>query len=194
VRLLLVAPPGAGKGTQAARLSTHYGIAHLSSGELLRKEVAADTRIGRIAADYLQRGDLVPDELVIEILAGPVLQAASDGGYVLDGFPRTLPQAEEAYHIAQRVEGIELQAVVHLEVRRQELRRRLSARALRDGRGDDTDAVISHRLEIFDADTEPLLGFYGDRGLMVDVNGEQTIDSVFADIVVAIDSLRAGLR
>jgi adenylate kinase len=194
VRLLLVAPPGAGKGTQAARLSSHYAIAHLSSGELLRKEVAADTEIGQIAIEYLRRGDLVPDELVIEILAGPVLQAVGNGGYVLDGFPRTLRQAEEAYRVAQQVEGIDLQAVVHLEVRREELRRRLLARSRQDGRVDDTDDVISHRLEIFDAETEPLLGFYNDRGLIVDIDGEQLIDAVFADIVGAVDSLRSGQR
>jgi adenylate kinase len=194
VRLLLVAPPGAGKGTQAARLSSHYAIAHLSSGELLRKEVAADSKIGRIAVAYLRRGDLVPDELVIEILAGPVLRAVADGGYVLDGFPRTLGQAEEAYRVAQQVEGIDLQAVVHLEVRRQELRRRLLARAQREGRVDDTDTVISHRLGIFDTETEPLLGFYRTRGLMVDVNGEQPIDRVFADIVGAVDSLGTAQR
>jgi adenylate kinase len=191
VRLLLVAPPGAGKGTQAARLSTHYGIAHLSSGELLRNEVAADSKIGRIAVDYLRRGDLVPDELVIDILAGPVLQAVANGGYVLDGFPRTLRQAEEAYRVAQQIEGIDLQAVVHLEVRREELRRRLLARAAEEGRGDDTELVITHRLEIFDSETEPLLGFYRDRGLMVDINGEQTVDAVFAGIVSAVDGLHA---
>jgi adenylate kinase len=194
MRLLLVAPPGAGKGTQAARLSAHYAIAHLSSGELLRKEVAADTEIGRIAVDYLRRGDLVPDELVIEILAGPVLQAVGNGGYVLDGFPRTLRQAEEAYRAAQQIEGIDLQAVVHLEVRRDELRRRLLVRAQQDGRSDDTDAVISHRLEIFDSETEPLLGFYRGRGLIVDINGEQPIEAVFADIVGAVDRLRADRR
>jgi adenylate kinase len=128
--------------------------------------------------------------LVIEILAGPVLQAVGNGGYVLDGFPRTLPQAEEAYRVAQQVEGIDLQAVVHLEVHREELRRRLLARAEQDGRVDDTYDVISHRLDVFDAETEPLLEFYRTRGLMVDINGEQSVDQVFVDIVGAIDSLR----
>jgi adenylate kinase len=191
---LLVASPGAGKGTQAARLSAHYAIAHLSSGELLRREVAGDTRIGRAALDYLRRGDLVPDELVFEILAEPVLQAVRNGGYVLDGFPRTLRQAEEAYLVAQQVEGIELQAVVHLQVSGQELRRRLLARARQEERSDDTDAVIEHRLEVFDAETEPLLGYYGRRGLVVEINGEQPVDHVFADIVADVDSLNAGRR
>jgi adenylate kinase len=184
MRLLMVAPPGAGKGTQATRLATHYQIAHLSSGDLFRKEVAAGTEIGRIAADYLSLGDLVPDELVIEMLTEPVLEAVRNGGYVLDGFPRTLRQAEEAYRAAEQVEGIELQAVVHLEVSAGELHRRLVARAELQGRSDDTEVTIAHRLEVFDAE----------RGLVVSVNGEQAVDQVFNDIVTAVDSLRAGRR
>ncbi len=192
VRLLLVAPPGAGKGTQAAKLASHYAIAHLSSGELLRREVSGGTKTGRIVVDYLRKGDLVPDEVVIEILAVPVLEAVGNGGYVLDGFPRTLRQAQEAYRVAQLVEGIELQAVIHLDVSHEELRRRLLARAQTDGRRDDTEEVIAHRLAVFDTETEPLLGFYGERGLVVDVKGEQPVDHVFADIVTAVDNLRAG--
>jgi adenylate kinase len=189
VRLLLVASPGAGKGTQAVRLAAHYSIVHLSSGDLLRKEVAAGTRIGQIAADYLRRGDLVPDELVIEMLVTPILEAVSAGGYVLDGFPRTLRQAEEAYQVATQIDGIELQAVIHLEVSPEELNRRLLARAENDDRNDDTEATIAHRLEVFDAETKPLLGFYAERGLLIKVNGEQTVDRVFADIVTAVDRL-----
>jgi adenylate kinase len=191
MRLLLVAPPGAGKGTQAARLSLHYGITHLSSGALLREEVAAGTTIGQVAADYLRRGDLVPDEVVMDVLAGPVLDAARTGGYVLDGFPRTVQQAEEAYQVARQVDGIELQAVVHLDVSPGELRRRLLARARREGRIDDTEATIVHRLEVFAAETEPLLGFYADRGLLVDIDGEQPVELVFSDITIAVDALGA---
>src|SRR5580700_4125445 len=134
MRLLLVAYPGAGKGTQAAQLSAHYNIAHLSSGALLRTEVANGTKIGRIAAEYLERGDLVPDDVVIEMLVAPVLEAVRTGGYVLDGFPRTVRQAQEAYRVAQEVEGIELQAVIHLVVSQDELRNRLLARAQLEGR------------------------------------------------------------
>jgi adenylate kinase len=187
VRLLLVAYPGAGKGTQAKKLAGHYGIAHLSSGALLRAEVSRGTRIGRIAADYLERGDLVPDELVLEMLAAPVLEAAANGGYVLDGFPRTLRQAEEAYSVAQQVEGIELQAVIHLSVSHDELRRRLLARAQREGRTDDTESAIAHRFKVFDVETQPLLDFYSKRGLLLEINGEQPVQDVFADITAAID-------
>jgi adenylate kinase len=194
MRLLLVAYPGAGKGTQAAKLAAHYGIAHLSSGALLRAEVAKGTKIGRIAADYLQRGDLVPDELVLEMLAVPVLEAAGKGGYVLDGFPRTLRQAEEAYSIAQQVEGIELEAVVHLRVSDEELRKRLRLRANRQGRSDDSDDVLAHRFKVFDAETAPLLGFYAERGLLLEINGEQPPEMVFANITAALDDSGADRR
>jgi adenylate kinase len=191
MRLLLVAPPGAGKGTQAARLSAHYHIAHLASGDLLRKEVEAGTKIGKTAAEYLRRGDLVPDDVVLEMLFPTVLEAAGRGGFVLDGFPRTLRQAEEAYEIARRMDGIELQAVVHLDVGREELRRRLLARAEQEDRADDAEAVIDHRLDVYDAETRPLLGFYAGRGLVVDVDGEQPVDTVFASIVESVDRLQA---
>lgn len=193
MRLLMVAPPGAGKGTQATRLAEHYGIAHLSSGDLFRSEVEAGTAIGRQAAAYLDRGDLVPDALVLEMLARPVLEAAGRGGYVLDGFPRTLAQAHQAYEVAQQVSGIELQAVVHLEVGREELMRRLLARAREGGRLDDTEPVIRHRLDVYHSETAPMLEFYAARGLVLDIDGEQPVAEVFDDIVGAVDALRAGL-
>ena len=194
MRLLMVAAPGAGKGTQAARLAAFYDVAHLSSGDLFRKEVAAGTPIGRIAAAYLKRGDLVPDELVMQMLAGPVLRAARAGGYVLDGFPRTLRQAEEAYEWAKQVEGVELQAVVHLVVSRDELRERLLARAQAEGRPDDTLETIEHRLDVYESETEPLIAYYAGRGLVVDIDGEQPVQKVFDDIVTSIESERAGRR
>ena len=194
MRLLMVAPPGAGKGTQATRLAAYYGIAHLSSGDLFRKEVAAGSDIGIEAAGYLARGDLVPDRLVIEMLGPHVIEATLQGGYVLDGFPRTLPQAEEAYRVAQEVSEIELQAVVHLEVSRAELLRRLLARATADGRLDDTETVIRHRLDVYDKETAPMLEFYAGRGLVVDIDGEQPVEDVFSAIIGSVDAVRAGLR
>ena len=190
MRLLLVAYPGAGKGTQATKLAAHYGIVHLSSGALLRAEVTHGTRIGRVAADYLKRGDLVPDELVFEMLSQPVLEAASHGGYVLDGFPRTLRQAEVAYSVAQEIEDVELQAVVYLRVGHDELRKRLQARVDREGRMDDDEVgIVAHRFEVFETETKPLLGFYAQRGILVDINGEQSVEDVFSDIKAAVDSL-----
>jgi adenylate kinase len=189
MRLLLVAYPGAGKGTQAEKLAAHYEIAHLSSGALLRQEVADGTKIGRFAAEYLERGDLVPDELMFEMLSAKVLDAARSGGYVLDGFPRTVRQAEEAYALAQGVEGITLQAVLYLRVSIDELHNRLQARAVSEGRSDDTEAAIAHRFEVFEAQTQPLLVFYSERGLLLEINGEQAVEDVFAEMKMAIDSL-----
>jgi adenylate kinase len=189
MRLLMVAYPGAGKGTQAARLARHYGIAQLSSGELLRSEVARSTPIGMAAADYLRRGDLVPDELVFEMLSAPVLEAAANGGYVLDGFPRTLRQAEVAYSVAQEIRGVELQAVVYLRVGHDELLKRLRARAAREGRTDDDEATITHRFEVFKTQTEPLLEFYARRGILLTIDGERPVEDVFSDITSAVDSL-----
>jgi adenylate kinase len=194
MRLLLVAPPGAGKGTQAERLAEHYGITHLSSGDLLRTEVAAGTEIGDAASAYLQRGDLVPDQLIYEILALPLIEATRRGGYVLDGFPRNLRQAEAAYQFAKEVEGIELQAVIHLDVPSVELMRRLLARAERNGRSDDAKEIVEHRLEVYVVETEPLLAFYRDRGLLLEVKGEQDEERVFSDIVSSIEGLRVARR
>jgi adenylate kinase len=192
--LLLVAPPGAGKGTQARLLASHFGIAHLASGDLLRQEVAAGTEIGRAAAAFLARGDLVPDSLVIEMLRQPIIEAAARGGYVLDGFPRSIGQAEQAYQVALEVSGIELQAVVHLLVDPDELRRRLLARAENEGRVDDNEATIAHRLDVYDTETAPILAFYANRGLVVDVDGNQPVEAVFSDIVKTVEAVRAGLR
>jgi adenylate kinase len=155
----------------------------------LREEVARHTRIGQAVADHLERGDLVPDELIFEMLWDRVLNAARAGGYILDGFPRTLAQAEKAYALAQGVEGITLQAVVYLRVNKEELDKRLRARADREGRSDDTDAAIAHRFEVFEMQTQPLLAFYDKRGILIEVNGEQPVEDVFADMIAAIESL-----
>jgi adenylate kinase len=188
MRLLLVAYPGAGKGTQATKLSAHYGVARLSSGELLRAEVARGSRIGKVAADYLRSGDLVPDELVLKVLSLPLLEAAKSGGFILDGFPRTVTQAESAYSLA-RESDVELQAVIYLRVGHEELLRRLRARADAEGRMDDGEKTIANRFEVFEAQTEPLLGFYDRRGILLDIDGEQRVEDVFADITTAVNSL-----
>ncbi len=185
---LLVAPPGAGKGTQGRRLAEHYGVAFLSSGELLRANVAAGTPVGRLAASYLDRGDLVPDDVVFELMGPEVLAAARAGGCVLDGFPRSLQQARRAEALFSEVPGQRLVAVVELVVGAGELRRRLSQRETTEGRSDDVPATIQHRLEVYDAETEPLLAYYDARGLLARVAGEGDVDEVFSAIVAAIDA------
>jgi adenylate kinase len=194
MRVLLVAAPGAGKGTQAEKLADRYEVAHLSSGVLLRQEVEAGTDIGKQASDYLRHGDLVPDELIFSMLTEPIIEASRNGGYVLDGFPRNLRQAEAAYELTKHVGGIELEAVIHLNVALQELRRRLRARAEHEGRSDDSEEVVTHRFDVYAVETEPLLAFYRRRDLVLDIDGEQDEDRVFADIVGSYERHRTAGR
>ncbi len=184
-----MAPPGAGKGTQAEKLAVHYGITHISSGDVLRQQIAEHSEIGRKVADSVRRGDLVPDDLILDLLAAPLVEAAKRGGYVLDGFPRNLRQAEAAYRAAREVKTIELQAVVHLDVPREELERRLRIRDKQEGRIDDAEDVVAHRLEVFVAETEPMLSFYRHRGIVLTVDGDQGVEAVFAQIVEGLHRL-----
>ena len=187
MRLLLIGAPGAGKGTQAERLSEHFGIAHISSGDLLRQHVKDQTTIGQTIKTYVDAGDLVPDAVVMDMLRKPVVAAAEAGGYVLDGFPRTVDQAKAAFETAREL-GVEVQAAVHLDVPDEELIRRLLAR----GRGsDDTEDVIAHRLEVFREMTIPLLDYYAGREWMFTVDGAQTPDKVHEDIVGRLQKLAA---
>ena len=142
MRLLLLGGPGGGKGTQAARLVQRLGIEHVAAGDALRAEVQRGTEIGRRAASYLDRGELVPDEVVVDLITPVAVEAAGHGGYVLDGFPRSLAQAHVADDAWERL-GIGLEAVVYLEVPERELRRRLLARAETEDRSDDTPDVIA---------------------------------------------------
>lgn len=189
MRLLMVAPPGAGKGTQARRLAERYGIEHIATGELLRHEVDAGTELGQSVSAYLERGDLVPDSVVLDMVADRVMRAGLGKGYVLDGYPRNRAQAEAARAAVSELGDVALQAVLHLDVSRDELRRRMVERARGEGRSDDTSATINHRLEVFDGQTEPLLGYYAERRILHTVDGEQTPDQVNTDIVALLEGL-----
>jgi adenylate kinase len=186
VRVLLIGAPGAGKGTQAARIARHFGLTHISSGDLLRRHVKEETKIGRQVAEYIDRGDLVPDAIIMDMLYKPVVAASASGGYVLDGFPRTVEQAEAAYAVAGEL-GVQVQLAVHIEVSEDELLRRLMAR----GRGeDDSESVIRHRLKVYDEKTLPLLAYYRERERLVAVNGGRPVDEVTWSIVVQLQRAR----
>jgi len=181
VRLLLLAPPGAGKGTQGERLAARYGVRHIAAGDLLRAEAQAGGRLGREIAAHQARGDLVPDQVVLDVLTPAVVDAAARGGYILDGFPRTLAQATAAAQIAARL-GVTLQAAVYMHAPDTVLTRRLLDRAGEGGRSDDRADVIRHRLEVFAETTGLLVPYYSERGILVAVNADQPPDSVTADI------------
>ncbi|HEX6755747.1 MAG TPA: adenylate kinase [Mycobacteriales bacterium] len=186
MRMLLIGAPGAGKGTQAVTIAERFGVAHISSGDLLRKHVNEGTSIGRAAKAYLARGDLVPDGVVMDMLYKPVVAATRAGGYVLDGFPRTVDQAKAAYATASSL-GVAVEFAVFLDVPRAELVRRLLAR----GRGqDDTPDVIEHRLEVYDAKTLPMLDYYSEREELITVNGARPQAEVAWSISVQLQQAR----
>jgi adenylate kinase len=187
MRLLMLAPPGAGKGTQATRLAHQFDIEHIASGDLLRQEVNKGSELGRQVKEYLDRGDLVPDELVLNLVLERVKEAARrHGGFILDGFPRNVEQADAAYQVAKQ-EGITLEGVINLQVPREELLRRLLERAGEEGRRDDREAVIRHRLDVYDRATEPLIDYYRQRGILIPVNGNQPVEQVTDEILARLN-------
>jgi adenylate kinase len=188
VRLLLLAPPGAGKGTQGERLASLYGVRHIAAGDLLRAQAQAGGQLGAEIAAYQARGDLVPDQIVLDVLIPAVVDAAAHGGYILDGFPRNLPQARAAADLAARL-GVTLQAAVYLYAPDDVLTRRLLERASQGGRTDDTAGVIRHRLELYAQTTGPLVPYYSERGILVSVNADQPPDAVTADIQAKLSGL-----
>jgi adenylate kinase len=188
VRLLLLAPPGAGKGTQGQRLAATYRVRHIAAGDLLRAEARAGGLLGREIAAHQARGDLVPDQIVLDVLTPAVVEAAAHGGYILDGFPRTLPQATAAAELGARL-GVTLHAVVYLHAPGKVLTRRLLDRASQDGRADDKADVIRHRLEVFAETTGPLVPYYTERGILIAVDADQPPESVAADIQAGLATL-----
>jgi adenylate kinase len=188
VRLLLLAPPGAGKGTQGARLAAWSGVQHIAAGDLLRAAARAGNGLGAEIAGYQARGDLVPDQIVLDALIPAVTAAAARGGFILDGFPRTLAQATAAAELAARL-GVTLHAAIYLHAPEAVLTQRLLDRASQGDRTDDKAEVIRHRLQVFAETTGALVPYYSERGILVTVNADQPPDSVAADIQAGLSGL-----
>jgi adenylate kinase len=186
MRLVLVGPPGAGKGTQAEALAEHFGLPHISSGELLRRHVASGTALGREVTGYLDRGELAPDDLVMAVVDDAL--AAAGSGYILDGFPRTRAQAEKA---EARRGGDLGDVVVFLDLPDDVARQRMAQRPA--GRSDDRDGdVIERRLRTFHAETDPVVDHYRDRGKLVTVDAAQPPEAVTAAILSALAGRHPG--
>jgi adenylate kinase len=187
MRLILLGPPGAGKGTQATRLASRFGIAHLSTGDMLRAAIAAETPVGLKAKDIIAHGALVPDDVVVGIIADRIEQPDCASGFVLDGFPRTLPQAE-ALDALLKQKKLKLDAVVQLRVNEAALLQRVERRiAEMTARGepvrpDDNVGALATRLEVYRGQTEPLIHYYADLGMLATVDGMMSIDEVTAEI------------
>lgn len=184
MRIVFIGPPGAGKGTQCRRLAEHFGIPHLSTGEMLR-ETPRDSPLGKIVASYIDGGRLAPDELVLPIITKRLAEPDCQSGCLLDGFPRTVNQAEQldAYLLDQ---WVAIDIVLNLDVDSDELLRRLLNRAEIENRADDTEQTISARLDVFRTQTAPVLDHYMSRGVVAEIDGMQSPDDVFGDILTAI--------
>ena len=185
MRVLLIGPPGAGKGTQASRIADHFDLARIATGDLLREQVIDGTELGKVAKAYMDRGDLVPDDLVIEMTRDRMVEANEEGGYVLDGYPRTLAQAEAAYRWAL-ARGIPFDLTLYFEIEEQELLARLAGRAREEHRSDDTEETVRHRLEVFAHQTRPLVDYYQRRGILVPINAVGPIDAISEEIFATL--------
>jgi adenylate kinase len=198
MRLILLGPPGAGKGTQAERIVAGFGIPQLSTGDMLREAVELDTKTGVHAKEIMERGDLVPDDLVVSVVADRLDHPDAANGFILDGFPRTLAQAEALdKELYQR--GLRLDAVLELRVDESVLIDRVKTRAQQTAargevvRSDDTPEVCERRLDIYRAQTAPVIDHYRSQGLLTLIDGLQPIEAVAEDLAAAIASVPANM-
>jgi adenylate kinase len=190
LNVLLLGPQGAGKGTQAKRVSAEYGIPHIASGEILRSEMAAGTELGRRVKDVYDRGDLVSDDLMIELIKTRLSQPDTEHGFILDGFPRTTVQAEALDQILGEI-GRTFTVVFALQIPDGVAFERLRRRAEIEGRPDDTDEAIRRRLDNYHRETAPLTEYYRTRGRLVPIHGERSENQVFAEIQQALEQVPA---
>ena len=190
MRVLMIAPPGAGKGTQGALIAAHFNIPHIATGDLLRDHVAQRTELGRAVQHHLDRGDLVPDDIVLDMVRQAYIEAKkAGGGYVLDGVPRTMKQARATYQIARELE-MTANVALHLKADDHELMRRLLARAALERRSDDTEEVIQRRLELYHELTHPIVAWYAERGILVSVDAMRPVAQVGREILAALEVMR----
>lgn len=190
MRVLMVAPPGAGKGTQSAVIAAHFDIPHIATGDLLREHVARQTELGRAVQHHLDRGELVPDEIVFDMVQAALAEALAEGrGYVLDGMPRNLAQARALYQIAKTMD-MTANVALHLKADDDVLIRRLLARAALEHRTDDTEDVIRRRLDLYHTVTYPIVEWYAARGILVSVDAMRPKERVARQILTALEAMR----
>lgn len=188
VNIVLFGPPGSGKGTQSEKLIEKYGLTHISTGDILRAQVAAETELGLKAKAFMDKGELIPDEDVIAMLVNRVKEENDPKGFIFDGFPRTVAQAE-ALDSSLKELGMKVDIMVSLEVERDELIKRLLNRAKLTGRVDDTLEVIENRLDVYNRQTLPLKDFYKEMNKYAPVDGVGSIDDIFERITAKIDAI-----
>jgi len=212
LRLILLGPPGAGKGTQAASIIAKYQIPHISTGDILRKNISEGTELGKKAKEYMDKGLLVPDDLVVALVENRLTEEDCKEGFLLDGFPRTVAQADALGNALDKL-GYSLDKVINIDVNKEELVERAVGRRVCkacgatfhikfnppkvDGvcdvcggellqRKDDTVETVSKRIEVYSHQTQPLINYYENKGILINIDGKQDIDKVFLDIVSAL--------
>lgn len=186
-RLLIVGPQGSGKGTQGVRIAEAFGIPAISTGDVFRAAVAEGSELGQQVKAIIEAGDLVSDELTSAVVRERLSHADAHAGFLLDGYPRNMAQV---MHLEEFLEGREeeLDAVIELSVPRDESIARISRRAIEQGRTDDTEEVIANRLAIYERETAPILGVYGARGIVVQIDGVGSLDEITSRIVAALEA------
>ena len=185
MNLILLGPPGAGKGTQGHRLSALYSIPEISTGDILRAAVRQETPLGLEAKRYMDRGALVPDGIIIGIIRERLAQDDTKRGFILDGFPRTVAQAEALTQLSKE-QNRPIEHVISIEVPAEELLQRLTGRRQLEGRQDDTDEAIRHRLEVYQRETAPLIDYYRQQGLLRCIVGVGTVDDISQRIIAVL--------
>lgn len=192
LNLVIFGAPGSGKGTQSEKLIDRYGLYHISTGEVLRNEIASGSQLGKTAEAYISKGQLIPDELMISILDSILERELKDKkGVIFDGFPRTIPQAEALEKLLEKY-GTKLHAVIGLEVPEPELVERMIKRGKETGRADDTPETIKNRIAVYHNQTEPLREYYCKSGHYCPVKGTGSIDQIFTDIAAGVDAKAPG--
>ena len=186
LNIVIFGPPGSGKGTQSQQIVKKYGLMHLSTGDMLRSEIEQGTKIGRKVNEFMDDGQLVPDEIVMKILYYKAVEHADSQGFVFDGFPRTIVQAETLDKMLEKRKA-PIDAVISVEVKEEELFKRMMGRAEDSGRSDDNEETIKKRIDVYKSQTMPLLEYYRNQGKLVSINGMDSVDVVFSNISRAID-------
>lgn len=193
LNIVLFGPPGAGKGTQAAKLIDKYNLVHLSTGDIFRANIKGETELGTLAKSYIDKGELVPDEVTIGMLESEVDKNPNAEGFIFDGFPRTTPQAE-ALKVFLQNKGTEISVMLALAVAEEELIKRLLLRGEDSGRADDQDeSIITNRIKVYNAQTAVVADFYSAQNKFQKIDGVGTVDEIFDRLCIAIDEYKVSL-